>query len=68
MGMSERLSQREFASKVATAFDCHDYVKRKKVCSTEGRSHSNNEQLCLFLIDRGREEKGQEAKIKMEVC
>lgn len=31
--MSERLSQREFASKVATAFDCHDYVKRKKVGS-----------------------------------
>ena len=31
MEMSERLSQREFASKVATAFDCNDYVKRKKV-------------------------------------
>ena len=37
MEMSERLSQRDFASKVATAFDCHDYVKRKKVCSIEGR-------------------------------
>ncbi len=34
--MSERLSQREFASKVATAFDCRDYVKRKKVgCITK---------------------------------
>ena len=31
--MSERLSQREFASKLTTAFECHDYVKRKKVCS-----------------------------------
>ena len=29
--MSEKLSQREFASKLATAFDCQDFVKRKKV-------------------------------------
>ena len=28
---SEQLSQREFASKVATAFDCQDFVKKKKV-------------------------------------
>ena len=29
--MSKRLSEREFASKLATAFDCQDFVKRKKV-------------------------------------
>ena len=29
--MSEKLSQREFASKLAAAFDCQDFVKRKKV-------------------------------------
>ena len=28
---SEQLSQREFASKVATAFDCQDFVKKRKV-------------------------------------
>ena len=37
--MSERLSQREFASKLATAFDCHDYIKKKKVCVN--KSHFN---------------------------
>lgn len=31
--MSEKLSQREFASKVATAFDCQEFVKKKKVSS-----------------------------------
>lgn len=36
--MSERLSQRDFASKLATAFDCHDYIKRKKVCSMSKQS------------------------------
>lgn len=29
--MSEKLSQREFASKLATAFDCQEFVKQQKV-------------------------------------
>jgi hypothetical protein len=29
--MSEKIAQREFSSKVATAFECRDYIKRKKV-------------------------------------
>lgn len=41
--MSEKLSQREFASKLATAFDCRDYVKRKTVSSLikEGASYEH---------------------------
>lgn len=34
VAMNEKLTQREFASKVATAFDCHDYVQRKTVWSS----------------------------------
>lgn len=30
--ISDNIATREFASKIATAFDCVDYVKRKKVC------------------------------------
>lgn len=29
--LSDRLAQRELASKVATAFDCHHYVEKTKV-------------------------------------
>ena len=29
--LSDRLSQRDLASKVATAFDCQEYAKKKKV-------------------------------------
>ncbi len=30
--LSDTMATRDFASKVATAFDCADYVKKQKVC------------------------------------
>ena len=44
--MSEKLSQREFASKLATAFDCQDFVKRKKVLPET----NNCRALCYNLV------------------
>ena len=37
VSLSDEMANREFATKISTAFDCLDYVKRKKVCQLESR-------------------------------
>lgn len=67
VAMSEKLSQREFASKLATAFDCQDYVKRKKVCLKSVTAvHAVCYDLDFLIAGRG-ETKSKETEIKVEV-
>lgn len=64
--LSDRLAQRDLATKVATAFDCYHYVQNSKV----NKRHISTEHtaILLWLLGRRGEKTAQEAKAPLEVC